>query len=186
MDMSQFWTGWDPLVHSVVTVGLGYVALLVMLRISGPRTMASMTPLDFIVAVTIGSAFGRTVTAVDVPFTQVVVGLAALIFLQWMLAWVRGRGPRLRRLVDAPPVLVYYAGEFQTRAMRRHQLVEDDVHTAARTSGHGSLAGVEAVILQQNGALGVIGQGQLGDGSSVWPYLQAASIPDGVEPQDRA
>lgn len=170
MDITQYWDGWDPIVHTLVTIGFGYLALLVMLRLSGPRTMASMTPLDFIVAVTIGSAFGRTVTAVDVPLVQTVFALAMLILLQWLLAWARGRSPKLRKALDSPPVLVYYQGQFQTRAMRKHQLVEDDVHTAARKSGQGSLAGITAVILQQDGDLGVIAEGQLGDGSSVLPF----------------
>ena len=178
MDITQYWDGWDPIVHTLVTVVAGYLALLVMLRISGPRTMASMTPLDFIVAVTIGSAFGRTLTAVDVPLAQTVLTLALLIVLQWLLALVRGRAPGVRRLLDSPPVLIYHAGEFQRRAMRRHQLVEDDVHTAARTSGLGSLDEVAAVILQQDGGLAVIVEGQMGDGSSVLPYVEDDGAPD--------
>ncbi|GAA1185831.1 DUF421 domain-containing protein [Nesterenkonia xinjiangensis] len=172
MDISQYWDGWEPIIHTLVTVVAGYVALLVMLRISGPRTMASMTPLDFIVAVTIGSAFGRTLTAVEVPLAQTVLTLALLILLQWVLAWLRGRSPRFRGLLDAPPVLVYYQGSFQRRTMRRHQLVEEDVHTAVRKSGGGSLEGVSAVVLQQDGDLGVIAEGQMGDGSSLLPFAQ--------------
>ncbi|GAB3190494.1 DUF421 domain-containing protein [Nesterenkonia suensis] len=172
MDLTQYWDGWEPIVHTLVTVVAGYLALLVMLRLSGPRTMASMTPLDFIVAVTIGSAFGRTLTAVDVPLAQTVLTLALLILLQWLLAWVRGRSPRVRRLLDSPPVLIHYQGEFQRRAMRRHQLVEEDVHTAVRKSGAGSLEGVAAVVLQQDGDLGVIAEGQLGDGSSLRPFAE--------------
>ena len=58
----------------------------------------------------------------------------------------------------------------QTRAMRSHRLLEDDVHTAVRQAGKGSLAGVAAVILQQDGTLGVIGDDDLGDASSLLPF----------------
>lgn len=170
--LGQFWSGWEPFIHTVVMLLVGYLALTVMIRISGPRTMAQMTPLDFVIAVTIGSTFGGAVISTDVPVLQAVLALAMLILIQWLLAWVRRRSPRLRRLVDAPPVLVYYQGEFQPRAMRRHQLVEDDIHTAARKHGGGSLAGVSAVILQQDGALGVIAEGRLDDASSVHPFVQ--------------
>ncbi|GAB3181729.1 hypothetical protein GCM10027060_13230 [Nesterenkonia halophila] len=169
---SEFWNGWDPAVHTVVMVLVGYFALTVMIRISGPRTMAQMTPLDFVIAVTIGSTFGGSVISANVPVVQAVLALAMLILIQWLLAWVRRRSPRLRRIVDAPPVLVYYQGEFQPRAMRRHQLVEDDIHTAARKAGGGSLAGVSAVILQQDGALGVIHEERLDDASSINPFVQ--------------
>ncbi|MGC0144844.1 DUF421 domain-containing protein [Pseudactinotalea sp. Z1732] len=170
MDITQFWDGWDPILHTLITIGAGYLALLLMLRISGPRTMSSMTPLDFIVAVTLGSTFGRAVTAPDVPLAQIVVALALLIFLQWLLAWFRGRSSHVRRVLDPPPALLYYHGQFQRTAMRKHQLVDDDVHIAARKSGFGSLESVGAVILQQDGDLGVISADQLGDSSSVLPF----------------
>lgn len=56
----------------------GLFALILILRVSGPRTLAKITPLDFIVAVTIGSAFGRTLTATTVPVAQTVVVVVIL------------------------------------------------------------------------------------------------------------
>ncbi|MCH8570457.1 DUF421 domain-containing protein [Nesterenkonia sp. AY15] len=174
MDMTQFWDGWDPIIHTVITLTAGYLALLIILRLSGPRTMASMTPLDFIVAVTIGSAFGRTLTAVDVPLSQAILTVLLLVLLQWLMAWMRGRSPKMRRILDAPPVLIYYQGKFQRKALRKHQLVEDDIHTAVRSSSRGSLKEVSAVILEQNGGLVVIGDAELDDSSSVLKFTGEA------------
>ncbi|MGJ9405680.1 DUF421 domain-containing protein [Nesterenkonia aurantiaca] len=176
MDMTQFWDGWDPIIHTVITLSAGYIALLIILRLSGPRTMASMTPLDFIVAVTIGSAFGRTLTAVDVPLSQAILTVLLLVLLQWIMAWLRGRSPKMRRLLDAPPVLIYYQGKFQRKALRKHQLVEDDIHTAVRSSSRGSLKEVSAVILEQNGGLVVIGNAELDDSSSVLKFTGDAEV----------
>lgn len=78
----------------------------------------------------------------------------------------------MRRLLDSPPALLYDDGELQRKAMRRHRLTEVGVHTAARQSGHGSLAGIQAVILHQDGSLGVIAQDSIGDGSSVLPFVE--------------
>lgn len=131
-----------------------------------------MTPLDFVVAVTLGSAFGRTVTAVDVPASQAVAALVLLVGLQWLLATVRYRGGWMRRAVDSPPVLLWYDGALVQESLRRHRMTEADVHTAAREAGHGSLAGLQAVILQQDGSLGVITADGMGDGSTVLPYVE--------------
>lgn len=78
----------------------------------------------------------------------------------------------MRRLLDSPPVLLYYDGELQQKALRRHRLTEVDVHTAARQSGQGSLADIQAVILHQDGSLGVISQSAMRDGSSVLPFIE--------------
>lgn len=170
--MDLFWTGWQPIIHTLVLGSAGYLALVLLLRVTGARTMAKMTPLDFVVAVTLGSAFGRTVTAVDVPLAQAVVALMLLIGLQWLLATGRANVGWIRKAVDPPPVLLWYEGELILSALRKHQLTEADVHTAARESGHGSLDGLRAVIMQQDGSLGVIVDGSMGDGSTVLPYVQ--------------
>ena len=176
MNSTLFWDGWEPVVHSVVMVLCGFVALVVILRVSGPRTMAKMTPLDFIVAVTIGSAFGRTLTATTVPLAQTVIVLVLLVAVQWLFAAARARSPRVRALLDNPPVLLYYEGRIQDRTLRSHRLLEEDIHTAVRQSGKGSLADVAAVILHQDGSLGTIGRDDLGDGSSVVPYTARSDI----------
>ena len=177
MDMSYFWTGWTPIWHTLLISTVGYLTLVILLRGTGPRTMAKMTPLDFVIAVTLGSAFGRVVTATDVGLVQVVVALALLVAVQWALAGVRARWPRMRRLLDSPPALLHYDGEFQDRALKRHRLTEADVHAAARQSGHGSLEDVQAVILHQDGSLGVIATGSMGDGSSLLPHVEGAARP---------
>ena len=174
MNLSLIWNGWDSLAHTLVIVVAGATAIVVMLRISGPRTLAQMSPLDFIVAVTIGATFGRTITAVEVPLTQLLFGVTLLVLMQWFLAAIRARFPRARRALDHPPVLLYYRGQFQGPVLRRHRLLERDIHTAVRLSGRGSLQDVAAVILQQDGTLGVIGEEALGDGSSLLPYVQTS------------
>lgn len=175
MDLSYLWTGWEPVVHTAIVATVGYLALVLMLRGTGPRTMSKMTPLDFVIAVTLGSTFGRTITAVDVPLAQALIALALLILIQWVLAAARARSRRVQRILDSPPVLLYYDGEMQHRALRKHRLTEGDVHAAARQSSKGSLADAQAVILQQDGSLGVIGTEAMGDGSSVMPFIERHS-----------
>ena len=177
MDMSYFWTGWTAIWHTILIGTVGYLTLVILLRGTGPRTMAKMTPLDFVIAVTLGSAFGRVVTATDVGLAQVIVALGLLVAVQWVLAALRAKWPAMRRLLDSPPALLFYDGEFQSRALKRHRLTEADVHTAARQSGHGSLADIQAVVLHQDGSLGVIAAGSMGDGSSLLPYAEGAARP---------
>lgn len=172
MDLSFFWTGWSPIWHTLLIGSIGYLALVLLLRVTGPRTMAKMTPLDFVIAVSLGSVFGRVITAVDVSLAQAVLALVLLVAVQWVLAFARSRWRVARRLLDSPPALLYYDGQLQRKTLRRHRLTEIDVDTAARQSGHGSLGDIRAVILHQDGSLGVIGQDSMGDGSSVMPYVE--------------
>ncbi|KGM13559.1 DUF421 domain-containing protein [Cellulomonas bogoriensis] len=170
MDLNLWWDGWEPLIRVVVIATLGYTWLVVLLRVTGPRNMAKMTPFDFVLTVTLGSAFGRVITADDVTVTDAVVAFTTLVALQWVMAELRQRSARFTRLVDSGPTLLYHQGRPLPRAMRRHRFTDSDLHSAAREHGHGSLASVEAIILQADGTFAVIGGEKMGDGSSVLPY----------------
>lgn len=171
----MIWNGWTPIVHGAVMATSGYLVLVLLLRITGPRTMSKMTPLDFVIAVTLGSAFGRTITAGTVSLVQVVWVLVLLVFLQWLLAWARARSARVRGLVDHPPVVLFEEGRPVERALRRHRLVEADLHEAARGAGHGSLDDIHTILLLREGSLGVITRDAIGDGSSVSRYAEGRS-----------
>ncbi|MFL0460061.1 DUF421 domain-containing protein [Kytococcus sedentarius] len=159
--------------HVALMATAGYLALVVLLRVTGPRTMSKMTPLDFVIAVTVGSAFGRTITAEKVSLVQTLWVLLVLVALQWVLAWARSHSPAVRRLVDHPPVVLYADGQVRERALRRHRLVDADLHEAARGAGLGSMADVHTVLLLREGSLGVVTHDQIGDGSSISRYAEA-------------
>lgn len=171
MTSPLFWNGWTPLIQVTLMASVGYLALVLLLRTTGPRTMAKMTPLDFVLAVTLGSAFGRVLTAEKSTVSQLLWLLVFLIALQWILAWLRSRSTFFRRLLDHPPVVLYEDGRMRNRALRRHRLIDDDVHEAVRGSGKGSLEDVHTVLLLREGTLAVIGRDDIGDSSSVTPYV---------------
>lgn len=168
-----WWNGTEPLVRGAVIAAVGYVTLLLLLRATGPRTLTKATPLDFIIVVTLGSAFGRTITAPEVSVTQVVVVLVVLVALKWLFAWLRSLSPLGGRLFDHPTVLVYSDDAPLQRALRRHRLTEHDLHDAARMGGHGDLEPVHSILLLKDGTLGVITKDQFRSGQSVTPYVDA-------------
>ena len=172
-DVVFFWDGWLPLLRIVVVGSLGFVWLVLLLRTTGPRNMAKMTPFDFVITVTLGSAFGRVLTAQEVAVADAVVAFALLVTLQWLFAYLRSRSRRFATLVDVGPTLLFYQGGALEGALRRHRLTESDLHSAAREHGLGSLSDAEAVVLQSDGTFAVITREQMGDGSSVLPFTRA-------------
>ncbi|CAN5844762.1 hypothetical protein BH23ACT2_BH23ACT2_05350 [soil metagenome] len=166
-DVTFFWGGWEPLVRIVLVATLGYVWLLVLVRSTGQRTLAKMTPLDFIISITLGSAFGRVITARDVAVSEVGVAFVVLVVLQWAAAYVRGRSRWITRLIDVEPALLYHRGQILHGAMRRHRITEKDLLGAARQNGMGALAEAEVILLEPGGEFAVIGPDQLGDSSAI-------------------
>ena len=166
-DITYLWNGYEPVIRVLFIAFAGYVTLLVLLRLSGQRTLAQMSAMDLVITVTIGSAFGRVITAREVALAEVIAAFGALVLLQVLVAQIWGRTRRLRRSVAVWPTLVFYDGEPIPEALARHHLLEDDLYTAARQQGMGSLESVQAVLFEANGGLTVLSKSQYGDGSAV-------------------
>lgn len=166
-EMQFFYGGWEPLARIVLMGTGGYATLLVLLRVTGARTLSRMTPFDFVITVTIGSAFGRVLTAQEVSLAEVVVTFLVLVGLQWLVVTLRSSSPRLSHLLTPEPSLLYHEGRFVERMMRRHRLTEDDLLTAAREKGLGSIEEAHAIILEPDGMFAVVTPSQLGDGSAL-------------------
>ncbi len=166
-DVTFLFNDWTPVVRVVFIAVSGYVALLVLLRASGQRTLSQLTSFDLVITVTIGSAFGRVITARDVALVEVIAAFGSLIALQVVVAWAWGRMPRARSLATPTPALLYLDGQVIHREMRRTRMREADLLAAVRQEGMGSLGEVRAVLLEGNGTMSVISEAQFGDGQAV-------------------
>lgn len=156
-DVTFFFSGWEALLRIVVVGTAMYIALVVLLRISGSRTLASMNAFDFIVTVAIGSAFGRALTAKGVALSEAVVAFGVLVALQYIVTWFQVRSPFFERAVTTPPALLYFRNQFIEEELRRQRVTKAELRSAVRKKKFGSLEDVEAVVLESSGEFSIIG-----------------------------
>jgi uncharacterized membrane protein YcaP (DUF421 family) len=161
-----FWDSWLSMLRIGLIGVLGFAWLLFLVRVLGSRTLGNMTTFDFLLTVTLGSAFGRMLTAPDVAVADMVVAFSVLIGLQWGLAVLRLRSRRVAGAIDAPPTLVFHDGRPVAAAIKRHRLEESDLLGAARQQGIGSLDQVRAIVLEPGGTFSVITGSKAGDGGT--------------------
>lgn len=166
-DVTFFFGGWAPVLRILVVGTLGYAALVALQRISGKRTLSQMNAFDLLITVALGASFGRILTARHVALAEAVTAFALLVGLQFVVATLRHRSRRFEHLVTASPTLLFYRSEFQREEMRKQRITEAELNSAIRQSGFGSFEGVEAIILEADGKLAVVGTAQAGDGASL-------------------
>jgi uncharacterized membrane protein YcaP (DUF421 family) len=81
-----FFESWLGLLRVVIIGAAAYAVLIVLLRISGKRTLGKMNAFDFVVTVALGSAFATVVLDKSVPLA--VLAFALLIALQFGITWL--------------------------------------------------------------------------------------------------
>lgn len=157
MDLSSmFFDDWLSLVRVLVVGVLAYVALVVMLRISGKRTLSKMNVFDLVVTVALGSTLATILLSKSVSLAGGLLAFAMLIALQFAVAWSSVHSATVSRLVKASPRLLFYAGEFQRKAMRSERVTETEIFAAIRGGGFADLQQVGAVVLETDGSFSVL------------------------------
>ena len=113
-----FWNGWEPLLRTVVVGTLTYISIILILRISGKRTLAKMNMFDFVITVALGSAYGRVLTAKQVSVSEAVTTFALLALLQFIVSKLENKSNWFYQLVTSEPTLLYYRGQFIQKATK--------------------------------------------------------------------
>jgi uncharacterized membrane protein YcaP (DUF421 family) len=145
--------GWSAVLRMLVIAPAAYVALVLILRMSGKRTLSKLNAFDFIVTIAIGSTLASVITTRSLALVDGVVALAILVILQFVVTTASVRWPRLGQAIKAEPSLLLRDGEPLLSAMRRQRITEGEIEVAIRQAGGLSLAHAEAVFLEADGTL---------------------------------
>ncbi len=143
------WCAWQLSGHS-------YGALVLLLRVSGKRTLSKMNAFDLVVTVALGSTLATILLSKDVALAEGVLALTLLVGLQFIITWLSVRSSMVNQLVKSEPALLLHRGQFLPRQMRRARVVEAEIRAAVREQGIASLEEVEAVVLETDGSFAVV------------------------------
>jgi uncharacterized membrane protein YcaP (DUF421 family) len=151
----MFFDSWQGILRVLVMAPLTYLALLVILRGAGKRTLSKFNAFDLVVTVALGSTLATIILSKDVAFLEGVLALALLAGLQFLISWCSVRVPFVEKLVKAEPTLLVYRQTYLRDSMRRVRITDAEVHAALRNKGT-SLEDVEALVLETDGSISVV------------------------------
>ncbi|WP_225887041.1 DUF421 domain-containing protein [Nodosilinea nodulosa] len=144
------------LLSTLVAGALSYFSVVVLLRLSGKRTLSKWNAFDFVVTVAFGSILATMVLSKQTSLLQGVVGFGTLVALQFALTWLSVRSPVVRRWIKAQPRLLVWEGKFQAEALTKERVTQGEVRAALRSKGIAALEDVKAVVLETDGGFSVI------------------------------
>lgn len=170
-DTTFLWNGIQPLIRIVVVGVAAYLAIVLILRVSGKRTLASMSAFDFVIAVAVGAVFGRTLTTKDLSISEALTAFILLAVLQFIFAYFEGKSKVFKRIFNTSPTLLYHNGEFIEKNLRKERLDRSKVIAAVRKKGFGNMDDVAAVVLEIDATLSVIKKSGDGEPSTLEDLL---------------
>lgn len=151
----MFFDDSGDLLRIVVLALAGYVALIIILRTFGKRTLSKLSAFDFVITIALGSAFSTLLLSESVSLVDGLVAIGMLVSIQFVATNLSVRFGFVRRAIRSEPALLLREGRPLPEAMRRERITESELRQAARNAGR-ELPACEAIVLEPDGTLSVI------------------------------
>jgi uncharacterized membrane protein YcaP (DUF421 family) len=149
-----------PAWNIVLRTAVIYLVILVGLRLAGKREIGQMTVFDLVVLLLIANAVQNAMVGPDTSLAGGVLAAVVLLFLNAVVARLRLRWPRLRRMVEGSPTLLVLHGEVIADHLRREGLDQETLEAALREHGVADLSDVEMAVLEIDGSISVVPAGE--------------------------
>jgi uncharacterized membrane protein YcaP (DUF421 family) len=135
----------------VVRATIVYWFLWLVVRGTGKRSLAELTPLDLLVIVVLGDFVQQGVTQEDMSVTGAVLSVSVFVFWTLLADFMGRRSQRADRLLAGEPVVVIRDGEPLLDRLRRERVSITELEEAARMEGIGDLGSVKFGVLEADG-----------------------------------
>ncbi|MGX7107976.1 DUF421 domain-containing protein [Facklamia miroungae] len=140
----------------VISGILFYFFLIIVLNISGKRSITNLSMYDYIVTLALGSLVSSAIILKSVSFMDGVVGVLILLALQFLITYLTRFNVGLFRFLNPAPSVLFYKGTFVEENLRKNRATKDEVYAAIRSQGQTTSDQIFAVVLESNGNLSVI------------------------------
>lgn len=155
--MENIWfDNWESTIRTICLTTLGYIALVLLLRVTGKRTLSKMNAFDFIITIALGSSLASIALNKSIPLADGVTAIILFIGFQFLLTWLSVRIKAVKTLVTSSPSLIFYKGNFLYQAMKKERITVEEIYNAARQKGISTLDEVDMIILETTGEISII------------------------------
>ena len=140
----------------LMRVSLGFVILLVLIRIIGNKQLGQLNVFTYISGIVVGSMLGDIILHSDIEFWSSILGVVLWVALAICVEFVSLKSIKFRELFDGQPIILIKKGEIIYSALKKERLNVDDLTMMLRTNNVFSVSEIDYAILEPNGDLSVL------------------------------
>ena len=156
----QYGLTWIDAVRVVASAIALYLVVLLLIRIMGQRTMASLSSFDLAAAVALGAVVGRAILGYTPTLVAGALGLVTLLVLQAVTGQLR-RFRRAAGLINNRTFVLMAGDEIIQANLRRTHVSERELIARLRQAGIRHRSEVACVILESTGQISILRSGVL-------------------------
>ena len=134
-----------------------YLILLVILRLSGRRTLGEMTSFDFVLLLIIAETTQQALLGDDFSVTNALLLITTLVGIDIIISYLKTRFDMVDRIVDGLPMVIVEHGQPLRERLKKSRLDEHDILAAARRlQGLERMEQIKYAVLETDGGISII------------------------------
>ncbi|HTN62223.1 MAG TPA: YetF domain-containing protein [Devosia sp.] len=133
-----------------------YGILLIVMRLSGRRTLAQMTPFDLVLLLIVAETTQQAMLTDDYSLTNALVLIVTLFTLDIVLSQIKRRSERAQLILEGTATVLISHGQCDEYALRRARVELEEVLESAREQGIERLDQIKFAILEVGGTVSII------------------------------
>jgi uncharacterized membrane protein YcaP (DUF421 family) len=143
--------------ESVIRGAAIYVVLLIIVRLSGRRTLAQMTAFDLVLILICAETTQQALLADDFSLTNAVILILTLFTIDIGLSYLKRLWPFAEKVLDGVPTILVTDGTADERALKRTRIDVEDIMQAAREKqGLERLDQIKFAVLEAGGDITIV------------------------------
>lgn len=154
---------WQSLMHFdvaplnlVVRAAVVYLAVLVLLRISGKRQIGQMGATEFVSVLLISNAVQNSMNGGDNSLIGGILLAVILISLSITISYLTYKSRFFQNLFEGTPRLLIHNGKYVDQALRKEFLSKTELNVLIRKQGVSHVSEIKAGVLEADGTLSLI------------------------------
>lgn len=147
---------WDILLKVFISTLLIFSVLILWVRISGLRSFAKMSSIDFASTIAIGSVLAGTVLSASPSILKGGIAIGSILLFQTVFAKLTLKFKAFDRFVSNVPLLLMDGETILYDNLHSSNMSEDDLMAKLREANIVQLSEVKAVVLETTGDVSVI------------------------------
>lgn len=138
-----------------------YLAVLIMLRISGKRQIGQMGASEFVSILLISNAVQNAMNGGDNSLSGGLLLAVVLIVLSSAIAFLVYRSRTFSAVFEGTPRLIIHDGKVIQKALKKELLSTTELRTLLRKQGVHAFVEVKSAVLEADGTLSIIRKSDL-------------------------
>ena len=141
---------------------------MLLVRLLGKRALTQLSPFEYIIIITLGSAAGDPSFYPDVPLTHAMIVMSIVVVLQTVVARLTQRNRRLEVRMEGRTRCLVKDGEIVEASLNAERMSRSELYAMLRSHEVEFMGQVRFAFLEPSGRVNVLWDKDRRDGLNLW------------------